>query len=733
MSDSQQRPGSANAPSIPLRSKRVTAPPFSPPPPPINQYSMVPSVIPGSAQRTDRSSSSPGRSLIPQQRQHSAESLLSTSTAHQAGQSTDASSMRSDRASSMASTAVADGSPSVPSSIRSTKSSSSSSLSNTGEPLVSAREHRGELGSLEDAFANLNGEEVKLTSKTVQHVDGSTDALQSGVLTITNYRLIFRAANPADSFDLPLSFISSIDKVSTTSNSQNSFRLRITCKDLRREVFVVTKNADQPSQKHFLDVLKAHAFPLSYKRQLFAFDYKGEYSSEGWSVYDAKTEYKRQGLPNDMWRIANVNQKYELCETYPSVLAVPLNASDELLFGVASFRSRGRLPVLSWIHPVSHATITRCSQPQVGLNGRRSKDDENYVKLIHDANPSYPRLCIMDARPLVNAAANKAKGGGYESEENYPSSDLVFLDIHNIHVMRESLRKVREMCTPRIEDPNHFYSNLEATHWLSHIKAILAGALKIVDKVETYKSSVLVHCSDGWDRTSQLTSLSMIMLDPFYRTIRGFQVLIEKEWVSFGHKFAHRIGHGEEKEATERSPVFLQFIDCVWQLTEQFETSFEFNERFLIAIIDNVHNCRFGTFLSNFEKEHGEKNLKVKTVSLWSYINSDLTEYRNPFYYQQPQDSTGVDNVLYPLTTHRYLKLWLRYYARYDPSVKYQEPIEERHKQLLYALQRLTELRDNLKKEAAARRDSNAKNNNNINTIPRSSSNHSRVTEPVHV
>lgn len=48
---------------------------------------------------------------------------------------------------------------------------------------------------------------------------------------------------------------------------------------------------------------------------------------------------------------------------------------------------------------------------------------------------------------------------------------------------------------------------------------------------------MVVHCSDGWDRTCQLTSLAMLMLDGYYRTIRGFEVLLEKEWLSFGHRF----------------------------------------------------------------------------------------------------------------------------------------------------------------------------------------------------
>ena len=50
--------------------------------------------------------------------------------------------------------------------------------------------------------------------------------------------------------------------------------------------------------------------------------------------------------------------------------------------------------------------------------------------------------------------------------------------------------------------------------------------MRVVEVIERQRSSVLVHCSDGWDRTSQLTALAMLMLDPYFRTITGFEVSV---------------------------------------------------------------------------------------------------------------------------------------------------------------------------------------------------------------
>ena len=62
--------------------------------------------------------------------------------------------------------------------------------------------------------------------------------------------------------------------------------------------------------------------------------------------------------------------------------------------------------VLSWIQRDNQAAIARCSQPLVGMSGKRNKDDERYLELLREANGT-PKLTIFDARPSVNAVANK--------------------------------------------------------------------------------------------------------------------------------------------------------------------------------------------------------------------------------------------------------------------------------------------------------------------------------------
>ncbi|XP_075054862.1 phosphatidylinositol-3,5-bisphosphate 3-phosphatase MTMR2 [Mixophyes fleayi] len=543
----------------------------------------------------------------------------------------------------------------------------------------------------------LPGEVVKDMAKDIAYICPFTGAIR-GSFTVTNFRLYFKSLERDHRLilDAPLGVISRIEKIGGAAvHGENSHGVEIVCKDMRNMRFAYKQ--DGRTRKTVFESLMVYAFPLNHSLPLFAFEYKEVFSNDGWKVYDPITEYRRQGVPNESWRMTRLNDRYELCDTYPSTLVVPVAMSDEELRRVAAFRANERIPVLSWIHPESQATIIRCSQPLLGVNVKRCKEDEKFLQSVMDANAQSHKIFIFDARPSVNAVANKAKGGGFESEDAYQNAELVFLDIHNIHVMRESLRKLKEISYPLIQE-SHWLSNLESTHWLEHIKFILAGALRIVDKVESGKTSVVVHCSDGWDRTAQLTSLAMLMLDGYYRTIQGFEVLVEKEWISYGHKFYTRIGHGDKNHAdADRSPVFLQFIDCVWQMTRQFPHAFEFNEHFLLTILDHLYSCLFGTFLCNSEQQRVQECLPQETVSVWSYINGQLEDFTNPMFVDYS------DHVLYPVNSTRHLQLWTGYYIRWNPRTMSQDAINSRCKDLLAKRSELQKKLEELRQELSNR------------------------------
>jgi myotubularin-related protein 6/7/8 len=210
----------------------------------------------------------------------------------------------------------------------------------------------------------------------------------------------------------------------------------------------------------------------------------------------------------------------------------------------------------------------------VGLTNNRSIQDEKLIEAIFQSHHSpetrvssglvYGATAtnlIIDARPTTNAMANVAKGAGSENMDHYREGKKAYLGIDNIHVMRDSLNKVvealRESDSTTLNalavETSEAYSSLpkatlnrdalRRSGWLRHLSAILDGTLLIVRNVHVNSSHVLIHCSDGWDRTAQLSSLAQICLDPFYRTIKGFQILIEKDYLSFGHRFMDRCGH----------------------------------------------------------------------------------------------------------------------------------------------------------------------------------------------
>ena len=379
----------------------------------------------------------------------------------------------------------------------------------------------------------------------------------------------------------------------------------------------------------------------------------------------------------------------------------------------------------------------------MGLTNSRSVQDEKLVEAVFQSHflalspyASIPTArpgavygatatnLIIDARSATSGVANVARGGGTENMEYYKEGKKVYLGVENIHAMRDSLAKVAE--TLRDADAALPATGLEGgsdsdrlpgvldrqalrrSGWLKHISSLIDGANIIVRNIHINSSHVLIHCSDGWDRTAQLSTLAQLCLDPYYRTYRGFQVLIEKDWVSFGHRFLDRCGHlSSEKffltpttdgsdgaqaffasvqnkftspsHIKETSPVFHQFLECVRQIQRQYPARFEFNERFLERLHYHLYSCQFGTFLFNNEKDRRvapdgtSKAAYFRTLSVWDLLNSEeeRTTFLNPDYDASldARDGHNVGDQGVLLPNPKDVKFWNELYGRTDEEM----------------------------------------------------------------
>eukprot|EP01103_Thecamoeba_quadrilineata_P016204 TRINITY_DN5351_c0_g1_i1.p1 TRINITY_DN5351_c0_g1~~TRINITY_DN5351_c0_g1_i1.p1 ORF type:complete len:866 (+),score=134.28 TRINITY_DN5351_c0_g1_i1:95-2692(+) len=469
----------------------------------------------------------------------------------------------------------------------------------------------------------------------------------TGTITLTNFRMVFFPSDQSNIVEIPNL---ALWKIKTGSKGKLSKKdtLYLRTKDFRKFNFQFLNDKNSKLRLAYNELHKL-AYPDTVN-SVFAFSYyKHLNPSENFqNPSDMLTEYERLGLTSNGLRITEANLEFKLCTTYPRHLSVPATLTDAQLEASARFRSRGRLPVCIWRHPLNNATISRCSQPCFGMWGSASEDDARLLAALRNVSQEY--LHVLDSRPITNARANSLRGGGYEKPGSYKECHpVVFQNIENIHIVRKSLSKFVKICSEEVEGEQttsdlsfneKIHSLIDETKWLEHLKCIFTSATTVVQLLQTGQS-VLVHCSDGWDRTSQTVSLAQLMMDPFYRTIKGFIILIEKDWLSFGHQFARRTGHGaniRDPKDTQRAPIFQQFLDGVWQLVTLYPEHFEFTPLFLRHILYHLSSCLYGTFLMDSELERNSRNVNSLTVSLWKQILENVARFTNTTFHPKTSD-----------------------------------------------------------------------------------------------
>jgi len=524
---------------------------------------------------------------------------------------------------------------------------------------------------------------------------------RGGIISLSNYRVYVSC--PPGFLNIPLGLIDFLEQ-------RDLFYIHVYCKDGRsyRIQFSSTSSCEEWTRR----IMDEISPPVKIE-DIFAFAHfawacessfeeldssssNGDMSDFTWFRSElARLRFDLQGA----WRVSMANLDHKLCPTYPQEILLPASISDSVLEKVAQFRSARRIPAVVWRNTANGAVLARCSQPEVGWLGWRSSEDEELVRAIAEAcaydsgtssrhssgsdisSGSFDQTCpsgeipslkdlsaevaargevrkvlIIDARSYAAAVGNRARGGGVECPEYYPNAEILFMNLANIHRIRNSFQALRSLCHAP-PDQTSWFQALDSTKWLHHMSGLLRASVRSATALQTEGRPVIVHCSDGWDRTPQIVSLSQLLLDPYYRTLEGFQVLVEKEWLDFGHKMADRCGQGLGcADVNERSPIFLQWLDCVHQLLLQFPCHFEFNLTFLVKLAEHTYSNLFGNFLANSLSERRRQRIKERTRSIWGYLRSHPGKFRNFLFVRR-------DEVLWPRCEVRDLLLWQDVYV----------------------------------------------------------------------
>ena len=239
----------------------------------------------------------------------------------------------------------------------------------------------------ETLMMHLQPQDVYFVSKT--HKSARTNI--SGNLYATTYQMQFcptvKLQIPTGYFNIPLTMIHRVVEQRSANGSQT--RLKIYSKDMR--TMTLGFSTEIQRMKAF-STLSSLAFPNKIDFT-FAYYYEIELKKDPRVLYNPSREYERLGVimssqqKNDSWKRCSINKDYHLCPTYPKHLLVPTKFNvDRDLIHVARFRSKQRLPAMTWaMRGAKGPTMWRCSQPKTGFDfrgGNRCRENEDLLNRI---------------------------------------------------------------------------------------------------------------------------------------------------------------------------------------------------------------------------------------------------------------------------------------------------------------------------------------------------------------